>query len=69
MTEEEILALKGFKMLFALMVALALVGTGAITMSLAQEPVMRGAGATVAITGAALLFIIGIMVVYDSGSR
>ncbi len=60
---------RGFKMLFTLMIVIGVVGIGAVTMALSTEPVMRGVGGTIAVTGVILLFIIAIMVVYYSGEK
>ena len=57
---------QGFKMLFALMVALTLTGVGAITMALAEQEdkVMKNTGSGVALTGAFLLAVIATVVVF-----
>lgn len=61
---------KGFRMLFALMITIGLVGIGAVTMALSEEPVMRGVGGTIAIIGTILLFVVVIMVVgYSRGEK
>ncbi len=56
-------------MLFALMVAIGLVGIGAVTMAFAKEAVMRNVGGAIALMGTGLLCIIAVMVVYYSGEK